>query len=1111
GDLDYLGRIDHQVKVRGYRIELGEVESALEALDGVRASVVVARTDGGGDKRLVAYVVAGVRKAGTDAALPTTTELREQLAARLPGYMVPTLFVRLDSLPMTPNGKVDRKALPPPERASAERAGAYVAPRTAAEEMLAGIFAEVLDVPRVGSRDDFFEAGGHSLLATQVLSRIRKLFGVQLAVKSLFEAPTVAELAGVIAAAGGVDEAHTPPPLMPQPRVGSLPLAFAQRRLWFLDQLEPNSAAYNLPTALRLRGRLDVEALRRAIETIVARHEVLRTTFQIVDGEPEQQIHAPRVWPLVVADLAALDPAAREAEMMARAADEAARPFDLATGPLVRTTLLGLGDEEHLLLVTMHHVVADGWSMGVMVRELEALYGAYSGGTAPSLPALAVQYADFALWQRGWLAGDVLHEQLQYWRQRLTGVPPLELPADRARPAVPSHRGATHSFVVPAALTSELRRLARARGATLYMTLLAAFEVLLHRQTGQDSFAVGTPIANRTEREVEELIGFFVNTLVMRADLSADPSFDELLARVRQDALGAYAHQAVPFERLVEELRVERDLSRSALFQVMFVLQNAPAEPLALPGLTIEPLPVESATSKFDLMLTMEERGGELNGSFEYATDLFDASTIARMSAQLSQLLFAIADGPAQRISSLGLLSAAERRQLLVEWNDTAAEHPRDACLHQLFAAQAARTPDAVAVESGAQSLTYRQLDERANQLAHQLRALGVAPDVRVGICVERSLEMIVGLLGILKAGGAYVPLDPSYPADRLAFMVEDAALPVLLTQAHLRSSLPSHTAEVVLLDGATAFAHQPTRAPASGVRPDHLVYVIYTSGSTGRPKGVCVPHRSLVNLVSWLNGEWPMAGERMVLKTSLSFDAVGHELWAPLLGGGCIVVAPPDAERTPAALLATIKRHRVTALQVVPTLLEALVAEPAFAHCPTLKWIYSGGEALAAELCNRVRARSRAALINVYGPTEATIDALWHPCPELATNPVPIGRPIANTRVYVLDAALEPVPIGVPGEIYLGGAGVARGYFGRAALTAEKFVPSPFVAGDRLYRTGDRGRFAVDGTVEYLGRFDHQVKLRGYRIELGEIEAALAAIDGVAASVVIARNDAAG
>ncbi|MDB4970229.1 MAG: tycC2 [Myxococcales bacterium] len=1087
GNLEFLGRIDHQVKVRGYRIELGEIETALASFAGVTASVVVVHKDAGGDQRLVAYVVAPQTGA-------TASALREHLKARLPEYMVPSAFVLLDALPLTSNGKVDRKALPAPEGARPELDDSYVAPRTAVEETLAAIWRELLGLERVGIHDHFFEIGGHSLLATQMTSRIRAALGVELSLRTLFESPTVSELAAAVAAAAGTPDASTAastaasmaaPALTAGERTGALPLSFAQQRLWFLDQLEPGSAAYNLPAALRIRGQLDVEALRRAIESLTARHEVLRTTFVARNGEPVQLIHAPAAWPLAVVCL-------DEAELMAQVLDEAARPFDLTAGPLLRTTLLRLGAEEHVLVVTMHHIAADGWSLGVLVREVQALYRAYAEGEPASLAELTVQYADYALWQRAWLAGDTLAAQLAYWRERLLGVPALELPSDRSRPARPSHRGAIHAFVLPAAMAKPLQRLAQEHGATLYMTMLAAFQALLQRYTGQSDFAVGTPIANRTERQTEELIGFFVNTLVLRADLSADPSFVELLGRVRSEALGAYAHQSLPFERLVETLAVERDLSRSPLFQVMFVLQNAPIGELALSGLTLEPLTLATTTAKFDLTLTVEERGDEIVGSFEYATDLFDAATIERMAQHFANLVAAVVAKPERRLSELTLLGDAEAHQLLVGWNDATTTCPREPGLHDRFLAQVAKSPDAIAVEFASERLTYRALDEHANQLAHQLQSLGVGPEVRVAVCVERSKELIVGLLAVVKAGGVYVPLDPSHPAERRAFMVEDARVSHVITDAWLREHL----------------GHGPTGAPAIRVTRDNAVYVIYTSGSTGKPKGVVVTHGGLDNYLTWAAGAYGAhAAVDSLLHSSVCVDLPVTSLWLPLVSGGKVRVVASDE-----ALYDAVTAEPTTVLKITPAHLKLLTAQmkPSEASGLAETFVIGGEQLLTADLELWRTHAPALRLINEYGPTETVVGCSIFEYGGEPGAAVPIGRPIAHTQLYVLDHHLNPVPVGVSGELYIGGDGVARGYLHRPALTAEKFVPHPYSAqpGARMYRTGDLARRRADGNLEFLGRIDHQVKIRGYRIELGEIEAALASVEGVAAGVVLAREE---
>jgi amino acid adenylation domain-containing protein len=895
-------------------------------------------------------------------------------------------------------------------------------------------------------------------------------------------------------------------------------LSPAQERLWLLEQLEPGTAAYNVARAFRLRGRLDTAALAGALTEIVARHEALRTTFEAPDGRPRQVIAPAAPMPLPIEDLRGRRPEEREAEARRLAEEEAWRPFDLARGPLFRARLLRPADDEHVLVLALDHLVVDGWSMGVLFREISALYAAFAGGWRSPLAALPIQYADYAAWQRRRLDGAALEPELAYWRERLAGAPwVLELPTDRPRPPVPTHRGARLAISVPPALAGALKALGRREGATLYMTLLAAFQALLGRYTGRDDLLVGSPVAGRGHTDLEGLIGFFVNTLVLRADLAGDPSFRELLGRVRGVALGAFAHQALPFEKLVEALRPPRERSRAPLIQVLFALQNAPREALALPGLDVSPLELAGRAAKLDLVLSLREEDGGLRGHFEYAVDLFDEATVARLAGHFRTLLEGIVADPEQRVSELPLLTEPERQQLLAGWNATQAEYPREACVHELFEAQVERTPDAAAVGFEGQQLTYRELNRRANGLAHHLRRLGVGPEVLVGICVERSWEILVGLLGILKAGGAYVPLDPSYPKERLAFMLEDGQAPVLLTQRRLAGSLPDYGGQVVCLDGdLEAVAGAREENPVSGATPANLAYVIYTSGSTGRPKGVAVEHRSLANYLTWVS-EALLGRTVQVLPTvtTLTFDASLKQVFGPLLQGGEVWVLPEAVAMEPAALLRAIRTRAGVGLNCVPTYWEAVLDALRSGRGPTpagLDGLLLGGERFGQELV----ARSLAVLPNLqvwnfYGPTEATANAVVG-----RTGPgaeVTIGRPIANTRIYLLDRYLNPVPVGIPGELHIGGVGLARGYLSHPELTAERFIPDPFSAepGARLYRTGDLARYRPDGQIEFLGRLDDQVKIRGFRIELGEIEAVLARHPVVRDAVVLAREDAPG
>jgi amino acid adenylation domain-containing protein len=1101
GKLEFVGRVDEQVKVRGFRIEPGEIEAVLCAHEGVSEARVVVREDEPGEQRLVAYVVGG---ADADA-------LREHLRRSLPEYMVPAAFVALEQLPLTPNGKLDVRALPAPDFGAD---GRHVAPRTPAEEVLAGIWAEVLKLERVGRHDHFFELGGHSLLATRMISRVREVFRVELPVRAVFEGPTVAELAEQVEA---LRRAEVPvlPPVAPVDRSGALPLSFAQERLWFLDRLQPGSSFYNIPVARRLGGALDRDALERALGEIVRRHEALRTVFHEREGAPVQVVAPFDGFTLAVEDLSGLDDAEREEEVRRQVAESGARPFDLAEGPLFRAKLLRLDEEDHVLLLRMHHIVADGWSIGVLFGEMWTLYWAFREGGESPLRELPVQYGDFAVWQREQLQGEAMERQLAWWRERLAGAPALlELPADRARPAVQTYRGAYERVAFSGELLERLDALGRSEGATLYMVLLGAFQVLLGRYARSEDVVVGSPIAGRTRSETEGLIGFFVNTLVLRTDLSGDPAFREVLRRVREMVLGAYEHQDLPFEKLVEELQPERSLSHSPLFQAMFSLDNTARSRSGLTGMRVGGVEQESEVAKFDLTLSLVAHADGISGGMEYSTDLFERSTIERMLGHLERVLEQVAARPQAPVSELVLPGDAERRRVLEEWNATAEALPGgEALLHELVEAQVRRTPDAVAVVFEGSSLTYAQLDARANRLAHHLVERGVGPDTRVAVCAGRSLELVVGLLAVLKAGGAYVPLDPAYPAGRLRSMLEDGAPALLLTQAPLAGLFAGAELPVVELDDASAAwtrgPEGPPRRAAAGPGPDHLAYMIFTSGSTGRPKGAMNAHRGIVNRLLWMQREYGLgAADAVLQKTPFSFDVSVWEFFWPLIAGARLVVARPEGHRDPRYLAELIGREGVTTLHFVPPMLQLFLEETDAGCCATVRRVVCSGEALPQELQDRFFARFPGAeLHNLYGPTEAAVDVTFHAC--RAGEPVAIGRPVANTRVYVLDAAGEPAPTGVPGELYIGGVQVGRGYLGRPELTAERFVPDAFGdrPGARLYRTGDLARWRPEGTVEFLGRVDFQVKVRGFRIEPGEIEARLAEHPDVREAVVLAQG----
>jgi amino acid adenylation domain-containing protein len=1100
GELEFLGRVDQQVKVRGFRIEPGEVEAALEAHPAVREAVVVARDGGPGGRRLVGYVVA---EEGAEA--PAAAELRAWVGARLPEYMVPAALVALEGLPLTPSGKTDRRALPEPGP-SAEDGPGYAAPETPTEEILAGIFAAVLGVEAVGAHDDFFALGGHSLLASRVVARARKPLGVELPLRDVVEAPTVRALAAradALLRAGAADGA---PPLVPVPRGGPLPASFAQRRLWFIDRLEPGSAAYNLPAALRLRGRLDVPALRRTLAEVVRRHEALRTVFAEDAGEPVQVVRAPGPVALPVADLGRLAPAAREAEAARLARAEALRPFDLAAGPLLRAGLLRLGPDDWALLVGMHHTVSDGWSLGILVREVAALYAAFAGGAASPLPELPVQYADFAAWQRARLAGPVLDAQVGWWRDSLAGAPPLlEVPTDRPRPAVQGGAGESAPFAVPAEVVAGLRALARGEGATLFMALLAGWQLLLARWSGQDDVVVGTPVAGRTRVETEGLIGFFVNTLALRARTDADAPFRALLARTRETTLGAYQHQEVPFERLVEELAPERSLGHTPLFQAMFALRDPAQDDPRLGDLAVEPLAAGDPPAKFDLHLELGEEAGEVRGALVFRAELWDRATTGRMLGHLGTLLAGIAADPERAAGDLPLLDAAERTRVLEEWNATARPYPAGLRVHDLFAAQARRTPDAAALSHRGETVTYGELDRRSARLANALCRRGVGPEVRVGICLGRTPALATAMLGVLRAGGAWVPLDPAHPRERLAGVLGDAGARLVITESALADRLPAGAAALLRIDAEReALEAESAAAPESGVTAENLSHVIFTSGSTGRPKGVMIRHSSTVVLLHWMREAMADEERASVLwSTSVGFDVSVAEVFGTLAWGGRLVLVENALELASAG-------EPVATASMVPTAAAELLRTGGIPAC--VRTLNLGGEALPAQLARELYALGTVRTVrNLYGPTE---DTTYSTCAvvERGAAAVPVGRPLAGTRAYVLDARLQPAPAGAAGELYLAGDGLARGYVGRPELTAERFLPAPFGApGERMYRTGDRARWLPAGELEYLGRIDQQVKLRGFRVEPGEVEAVLRRHPAVREAVAVVRDDAPG
>ncbi|MFD9574668.1 amino acid adenylation domain-containing protein [Streptomyces sp. NPDC059982] len=1098
GALEFLGRLDDQVKVRGFRIELGEVEAVVAACPGVGRVAVVVREDRPGDKRLVAYVVPGAGASpGAGAGVVDVEEVRDRVGRVLPEYMVPSAFVVVDALPLTLNGKLDRRALPAPDLTAA---GVGRLPSNEAEEALCALFGEVLGVTGVGTDDDFFALGGDSLLATRLVSRIRSRLGVEVGIRDLFNSPTAAGLAARVERAGEARHGLT---AVTRPEV--LPLSFAQRRLWFLAQLEGPNPAYHVPLTVRLTGRLDRNALAAAVIDVLTRHESLRTVFPAVSGEPRQRILAPEDLPVALTVVEA-GPNRERAGTREAVLAAVRQPFDLSSDVPFRVTLFADGPHEHVLVLVAHHIAADGWSLAPLARDLSAAYTARRRGSEPRWAPLPVQYADYTLWQRELLGdekdpGSLLSRQSAYWREALADLPAeLELPVDRSQP---DDSGMPQNAVpvrVPAAVHRQLVTLAREHGATPFMVLHAALSALLHRLGAGSDIPVGTPVAGRTDDATDDLIGFFVSTLVLRTDLSGDPSFAELLERGKERCLAALAHQDMPFDLLVEDLAPARSAGRHPLFQIMLALQNNTRAELQLPGLDVEELPTPPLPAKFDLDFDLTERFDAAGrptgvvGNLDFSPALFDSTTAGALADRFVRVLQAAVAEPHRNVRDLEILEEAERHRLLAD--ASGAESPLPAvALHELFETQAARTPDAVAVVYGDTEMTYRVLNARADRLAHSLRERGAGPERTVAVRMDRSAELIVVLLAVLKTGAAYLPLDPEHPDERIDFVLGDAR-------------------PVLVVDAAWPTAGGQTAAPADGlpaVHPDHPAYVMYTSGSTGRPKGVVVPHRGIVNWLRWMQAELPLtATDRVLLKTPFGFDVSVRELFWPLVMGAAVVVCEPGGHKDPSYLAETIRTRRVTLVHFVPPMLESFLEEPDAPACTSLRRVLCSGEALPAPLVARFHSLFGIPLHNLYGPTEASVEVShWRCREESGETSIPIGRALWNTRLYVLDGALCPVPVGVAGELYIAGAGLARGYVGRPGLTAERFVACPFGGvGERMYRTGDVVRRRGDGALEFLGRLDDQVKVRGFRIELGEVEAVVAACPGVGRVAVVVRED---
>jgi surfactin family lipopeptide synthetase A len=1097
GNIEFLGRLDFQVKVRGFRIELGEIEAALRQHPVIRDAVVVAQESGSGDKRLVAYVAADLTQ------LLATAELRAWLGERLPEYMVPAVFVRLDHLPLTPSGKVDRKALPQPDEVQVERSASYAPPRTPLEETLAEIWSTVLGTAPIGVHDHFLDLGGHSLLALRIILAIREQLGIELTLDHLFRLSTIETLAASLEVAQ-----HAPgmqsSAVERVPRDRALPLSSQQLQLWFLAQLYPDWPVYNEPYTLNLHQPIDVAAFECGLAEMIRRHEILRTTYAVVDEQPVQIIHPPDQFSLPFVDLTGQPEDSREAEALRFATVEARRPFDLEHGPLCRYLLIKLAEADYRLFVTMHHSMMDGITLyQIFFLELQQLYQAYLRGAPSPLPDLDLQYADYAVWQRRHQA-QVQADQLAYWRKQLADGPVLQLPTDRPRPPQPSFRGAYQRLALSKALTEQLKTLARQTGVTLFVTLSAAIQTLLYRYTGQDDIALGTFTAGRHRPEIGGLMGDFLNTIVLRTRLdgvSGQPTFRALLQRVHHVTAEAYAHQDIPFDQLVAALQPDRQLGQNALFRVSFVIEP-PLPEYDLPW-TLSQMDVQTGTSKFDLGFELDDRAEGIIGRIEYNTDLFDADTITRMIGHLQFLLQGIVDNPDRPLADLPLLSAAERVQLLDTWNDTRQADPPVACFHELVWRQAECRPDAVALTFDDQAVTYGELQRRAEQLAQSLQGLGVGPEDVIGLCMERSPAMIIGLLAIHTAGAAYVPLDPALPAARLTFTLEETQAKLVLTQVSLKSMFvhEAHAIPAMCIDEPWPVNTLQRETPQRQACAQNLAYIIFTSGSTGNPKGVLVSHQGLNNFASEQARIVGVDATSRVLQfSSMSFDASVSDIVMALAAGATLCLGTREALLPGPSLARLLREQAITIMTLTPSALAALPAE----EYPALRSISVAGEACPAELITRWASRVR--FTNLYGPTETTIWATQAHCLPGTLRPS-IGRPIHNVQIYLLDDQLQPVPIGVSGEIYIGGIGVTRGYLNNPDRTAVTFVPHPFSAepGTRLYKTGDLARYLTNGDLEYLGRVDQQVKIRGYRIELGEIEACLRQHPAVHEAVVIA------
>ena len=1115
GNIAFLGRSDYQVKVRGFRIELGEIEAVLSQhpdIYEVAATTYEERVEENTEKRLVVYVEPHKQQQ------PEVENLKKYLKQKLPDYMIPTLFIIIPSLPRSPNGKVDRRLLPKPDKNLNRSKKVYDPPKTQTEQMVSETWSTLLTIKQISREDDFFDLGGHSLMATRVISRLRERFKLDLPLSLLFDTPTVKGISHYIdIKLLESNRLQPPPPIELTDRATPIPLSFAQQRLWFLEQLEGGLSTYTMPGAIQLRGTLDRVSLEKSIKTIIQRHESLRTTFPSVNGTPIQKINPTLNKPLIAIDLdQGLDEKTKQDNLYKIIEESMQKPFDLTEDILLRITLIRLDEQHHVLVFVMHHIASDGWSLSLFIQELSQFYNAFIQGKPASLPPLPIQYIDFSQWQHQWLKSASMNTQREYWKKQLSNAATLlELPTDRPRPPIQTFQGKDIYFQIDRSLSNKLSELSQRSGSTLFMTLLSVFATLLCRYSEQEDLIIGTPVANRNQAQTENLIGFFINTLALRIDLSDDPTFYELLIRVRNMSLEAFSHQDIPFEQLVEEIQPTRNLSHSPLFQVMFALQNTPSNPLELTHLTVTPLELVGKSSKFDLTLSMEETDQGLEGGFEFNTDLFDDTTIHRMIGHFKALLNAVTKNPECTLSKLSILNPSERQLLLETWNQTEIHYPQqDRCIHQLFEIQVEKTPNALAlIGDDNRILTYSELNQHANQLAHYLRSLGVGVESLVGVCMQRNVEMIITLMAILKSGGAYVPLDPDYPEERIVFMVEDmqksvsdAQTPIIITKQSIQHKLPKTKANIVCLDSLKSEFLNPhsKENPISLSHANNLAYVIYTSGSTGLPKGVAIEHKSTVSLILWTQHYYERSWfDQVLASTSICFDLSVFEIFVPLSWGGRIILV----QNALALTQISESRHQVSLINTVPSAMNALLKNGPLPE--SVKLIILAGEPFKDTLAHLIYQNpSLLHFYNLYGPSEDTTYSTYARIPENLKGSPSIGRPIANTQCYILDRHLEPVPIGVIGELHLGGDGVARNYLNRPQLTEEKFIKNPFKNRGKLYKTGDLARYRGDGSIDFLGRRDHQVKVRGFRIELGEIENAINQHENSVESVVLVHTE---